>query len=509
MTENQTTIHNVNEQTQRQHSRILIVGSGLGGIGMGRQLLVDGETDFIIIERADSLGGTWRDNTYPGCACDVPSHLYSFSFHLNPEWSRVHAPQPEILRYVEEVARDTGVINHFQFGVELISANWDDASEQWCVETSRGVYTAQILITATGHLSDPKLPSVDGIETFKQIMFHSARWNHEVDLAGKRVGVVGTGASAVQIVPEVAKVASHLTVFQRSAPWIRPRSEHQYTVAERRMFTRAPETLQRLRSDMYWGAEQLFLEKRVVSQFMAVGAQTARDHLHSQVDDPELLRKLTPNYGFGCKRTLRTNAYYPTFNLPHVELTVSKIERATPTTLITEDGVEHDVDVLIFATGFEAADLPISHRIRGRGGKLLADHWENGPQAVAGITVHDYPNLFILNGPNSSVVASIIFMIECQASYVAGAIRYMKENALSWIEPTQEAENAFAADIDRRSVGTVWLEGNCDSWYVDERSGRLTALWPDFARRYLLENSQFNPDGYELATESELDLAQV
>ncbi|WP_216644870.1 NAD(P)/FAD-dependent oxidoreductase [Microbacterium sp. SYP-A9085] len=480
----------------------LIVGSGFAGIAMGRQLLVDGDDDFLILERASGIGGTWRDNIYPGCACDVPSHLYSYSFALNPEWSRVHATQPEILAYMERVAEESGVIGHVRLNADVLAAAWDDDAEEWLVDTTRGRFVARNLITASGHLSDPKLPELEGLATFRGELFHSARWNPDADFKGKRIGVVGTGASAVQIVPEIAKVASQLTVFQRSAPWIRPRAEREYTVAERRMFARAPETLLQIRADMYWGAEALFLEKRLDLSLIDTAEQTALAHLADQIHDPELLEKLTPDYRFGCKRTLRSNDYYPAFLRPNVSLVTDAITRVTEVGLTTMDGSLHELDVIIFATGFEAADMPIAHRIRGRGGELLADHWSGGEQALAGLSVHGFPNMFVLNGPNSSIVASIIFMIECQVSYASGALRYAREHGVRWMEATQEAEDAFGADIDRRAESTVWLKGDCDNWYVDERSGRLTALWPDFARRFLIENSHFSPHGYEVSHRS-------
>jgi len=474
----------------------LIVGSGFAGIAMGRQLLVDGDDDFLIVERASRIGGTWRDNVYPGCACDVPSHLYSYSFRLNPDWSRVHATQPEILEYMEAVARDEGVLGHVRFDADVLGADWDDGAEEWVVDTTAGRFRAQSLVTASGHLSDPKLPRIEGLDAFGGRLFHSARWDPEIDLTGKRVAVVGTGASAVQIVPEVAKVAEHLTVFQRSAPWIRPRAERAYTLAERRMFARAPETLQQVRSDMYWGAEALFMEKRLDLGLIDAAERTALDHLAAQIPDPELRAKLTPDYRFGCKRTLRSNDYYPTFLLPHVELVTDAITHVVPSGVVTADETLREFDVIVFATGFEAADLPIAHRIRGRRGELLADHWRMGEQALAGLSIHGFPNLFVLNGPNASIVASIIFMIECQVSYASGALRYAREHGLRWMEATQEAEDAFAADIDERAEHTVWLKGDCGNWYVDERSGRLTALWPDFARRFLRENARFSPEGY-------------
>jgi cation diffusion facilitator CzcD-associated flavoprotein CzcO len=490
---------------ERRHSQILLIGTGFCGIGMARRLIRSGFTDLVVLERGDSVGGTWRDNTYPGVACDAPSHLYSYSFALNPNWSRVYAPGREIWQYLVDVALREGVERHVRFNTDVLGATWDEDGSFWVVETDRGTYTAHFLITASGHLSDPKLPDIPGLDRYEGEMFHSAKWDASLDLAGKRIGVIGTGASAIQIIPEIAPEAASLTVFQRSAPYIVPRLDRAYTEAEKRMFGRLPETMRRIRDEMYWNGEARYPERRLIEAFTSQVRQSALGHLASQVSDPELRAKLTPDYEVGCKRILRANNYYPTFALPHVHLEVNRIVESTPRGLRTADQMEHELDAIILATGFEASDLPLAHVITGRGGLRLSEHWLGGEQGVAGVGVHGFPNLFVMNGPHAGLGAgSIIFMLETQISYVGGAFDYIRANDVRTIEATQEAEDAFGADMDERAKGSVWLDGGCRSWYVDQRNGRLTTIWPDFTRRYNMENGTLDPSGYAIERRREL-----
>lgn len=491
--------------TAREHTHILQVGAGICGIGMARRLIKSGLTDLIVLERGDSVGGTWRENVYPGVACDAPSHLYSYSFALNPNWSRVYSPGPEIWQYLMDVARREGVESYVRFNTNMLSATWDEESSIWVCETNRGTVTCDFLITAGGHLAEPKFPDISGLDSFAGQMFHSSRWDQNADLRGRRIGVIGTGASAIQIVPELAPDAEQLVVFQRSAPYIVPRLDREYTEAEKRMFERLPETMQRLRDEMYWNGEARFPERRMIEAFTGQVRRSALDHLANQVADPEIRAKLTPDYEVGCKRILRANNYYPVFDLPQVHLETNRIVEVTANGVRTADGVLHELDVLILATGFEASDLPLAHVIFGRDGVILADHWRRGDQGVAGVGIHGFPNLFFMNGPHAGLGAgSIMFMLETQISYVGSAFDYIERNSLLEVEATQEAEDAFGRDMDERAKGSVWIDGGCHTWYVDERSGRLTAIWPDFTRRYNMENATFRPEAYAIVGRQQL-----
>ena len=483
-------------QPSATHAKIAIIGSGFAGLGLAIQLRRRGEEDFVILERASDVGGTWRDNTYPGAACDIQSHLYSYSFRPNPDWSRVYATQPEIHAYLREAAVDEGVLPHIVFDAELLESTWRPDAGHWALETTAGSFTADYVVTAAGHLSDPKLPQIPGLERFSRPMFHSAQWDHSFDPAGKRVGVIGSGASGIQVVPELAKTAEQLTVFQRSAPYIIPRVDHEYTDGQKSMFRRMPETAQALRDELYWGNEARFPQRRGIADFIAKIEATALDHLHAQVPEGELREQLTPDYMIGCKRILISNDYYPTFLRENVALETSGIVEVTETGIRTNDG-EVELDALVLCTGFEAADLPITHRIFDEHGRSMAESWTQGGAAFACSTVAGYPNLFIMNGPNSGLGAgSIIFIIESQIRYILGALDYMAEADASVIEITQEAQDRFIASVDARAEDTVWLNGGCHSWYVDHRYGRLTTVWPDFMHKFRREAGTFRPDEY-------------
>jgi cation diffusion facilitator CzcD-associated flavoprotein CzcO len=479
-----------------KHSKIVIIGSGFAGLGLAIQLRRRGQHDFVVLERAGDVGGTWRDNTYPGAACDIQSHLYSYSFRPNPDWSRVYATQPEIHAYLREAAADEGVLPHIVFDADLLEATWQPDAQHWTLDTTAGGFTADFVVTAAGHLSDPKLPDIPGLERFERPMFHSAQWDHSFDPAGQRVGVIGSGASGIQIVPELAKGAAKLTVFQRSAPYIIPRVDHEYTEAEKAMFRRMPETAQALRDELFWGNEARFPQRRGIADFIAKIEATALDHLAAQVPEGELRRKLTPDYMIGCKRILISNDYYPTFLRENVELETSGIVGMTEDSIVTRDG-EHELDALVLATGFEASDLPITHRIFDENGRSMADAWTRGGAAYSCSTVAGYPNLFIMNGPNSGLGAgSIIYIVESQIQYILGALDFMEGAGASTIEITQEALDRFVDSVDARAEDTVWLNGGCKSWYVDSRFGRLTTVWPDFMVKFRRENGRFRPDEY-------------
>lgn len=371
---------------------VLIIGSGFSGLGMAVRLKREGKRDFIVLERANDVGGTWRDNHYPGAACDIQSHLYSYSFRPNPRWSRVYASQGEIHAYLRATAQEEGIVPHIRYGATVTNARWDESSSMWRVETTRGIFMAPVLVSAAGHLSDPAYPEIDGIDRFQGRIFHSAQWDHSYDYKGKRVGVIGTGASAIQIVPELAKDAAQLTVFQRSAPYIIPRRDHEYTEVEKSLFERFPESAQELRDELFWGNESRFPQRRQVPAFIEQIKSMATNHLNNQVEDADLRQKLTPHYEIGCKRILISNDYYPTLQQENVSLETHGISEIDEHGIVLKNGERIDLDLIVVATGFEATDLPIASVIHGSNGIRLADKWEMGGQAYACTTVSGFPN---------------------------------------------------------------------------------------------------------------------
>lgn len=481
-----------------EEAEVLVIGTGFSGLGLGVALKREGKSDFIMLERADKVGGTWRDNTYPGAACDIQSHLYSYSFRPNPNWSRVYCQQPEIHEYLCATARDEGLLSHIRFGCEVTRAVWEEDRGTWRVETVGGTFRGRALVAASGHLSDPSYPDIPGRESFAGQIFHSARWDHEAELAGKRVGIIGTGASSIQIVPELAGQVRHLTVFQRTPPYIVPRRDHFYSAAEKGMFARFPETMQAIRDELFWGNEARFPQRRQVPAFIDQVRTTALNHLASQVEDPVLRAKLTPAYEIGCKRLLISNDYFPALVRPDVSLETAGIERITPEGVVTSEGTLIPLDVLIVATGFEAARLPIAERIKGRGDRTLADTWSDGGAAFACATIDGFPNFFMMLGPNTGLGAgSIIYMVETQIGYITEGLGFIRDRS-AIVEPTPEARQDYVATIYARAEGTVWTAGGCKSWYLDPESGKLTTLWPDFMSQFRRENGTFSTVGYDI-----------
>jgi len=474
------------------HLRVAIVGSGFGGLGTAIRLKQEGIEDFLVFERADDLGGTWRDNSYPGCACDVPSHLYSFSFAPNPGWSRSFSPQPEIWTYLRRCTDRFGIGPHLRYGHEVQAARWDEAAKHWRLETSRGTWTADVLVSAAGPLHEPAVPSLPGMESFAGTAFHSARWDHEHDLTGRDVAVIGTGASAIQFVPEIAPKVGNLRLFQRTAPWIIPRGDRALSRAERALYRAMPLAQQVARASIFLTQEASavgFLHPRLgrLAQFVA-----AR-HLRRSVPDPELRAQLTPPYAIGCKRVLRSDDYLPALTRPNVDLVTTGIREIRPHGIVTTDGVEHPVDTIIYGTGFRATDSPIADRVTGRDGRTLADAWQGSPEAYLGTSVSGFPNLFLLLGPNTVLGhTSVVYMVESQLAYVLGALRHLDDAGVAAVEPRPEAQEAFRADVDRRMRSTVWSVGGCKSWYID-RTGRNSVIWPSFASAYRRRLRRFDP----------------
>jgi len=480
--------------------KILIIGAGFTGLGTAIKLLKAGHDDFVVLERRADVGGVWYDNNYPGIACDVPSHFYSFSFRTKPDWSKIQSPGGEIQEYLRDCAEQEGIIPFIRFDTEMVESRWDAAAKHWVVTTDSDTYHAQFLLTGAGHLADEFTPDIEGLDSFPGHVFHSARWDHSVDLKGKRIGVVGSGASAIQIVPEMQKIASELVVFQRSAPYMNIRNDHAYTDAEKRTFERNPDVLEHLRAWIFWFGEEQYAQRRMVPKYIQDAKNVAMAHMENQVSDPELRKKLTPTYEIGCKRRLSSSSYYPAVASPNVKVEATALARIEGSRAFGASGQGYDLDALVLATGFEAVRMPFTTRIFNDAGTSLDEHWDNGMQALDAIAVAGYPNLFIIYGPNTGLGSnSAVYVIEAQVDYVISALEYLEQNQLAVFEAKAEAEEQFMDHIHEVAEGTVWLDGGCSSWYVDDRSGRLTVIWPDFPHIFREENSQFRPSVYELS----------
>lgn len=481
-----------------EHHKVVVIGSGFAGLGMAIKLKEQGEEDYVVLERGDEVGGTWRDNSYPGAACDVPSRLYSFSFAPNAEWTRSFSPQPEILAYLKRCADQFGVRPKIRLGTTATKATWSDDDQRWTIETTAGPLQADVVIAAAGSLSDPRFPDIPGVEDFEGKRFHSAAWDHAHDLSGERVAVIGTGASSIQIVPKIQPQVASLKVFQRTPAWIIPRTDRDFTRLEKEAYKRLP-ALQRLaREAIYWSRELYVIGFTRALQVMKVPEAISRRHLKTQVPDPELRRKLTPNYKIGCKRILISNDFYPALSAPNADVVTEKIERITAKGVVTADGVEHEVDTIVFATGFQVTPPPVADAIVGRDGRSLQDVWkEGGMQALRGTTVAGFPNLFFLVGPNTGLGhTSMVYIIEAQIRYVLEALRAMKERRVATVEARPEAQKRWNDEVQRQLQGSVWQTGGCASWYLDQHGNNVT-LWPDFTFRFKAETSTFDPAEYE------------
>ncbi|HET6153195.1 MAG TPA: NAD(P)/FAD-dependent oxidoreductase [Marmoricola sp.] len=478
--------------------RVLVIGAGFAGLGTAIKLDEAGQSDFVVVDKGDSVGGTWRDNTYPGAACDVPSQLYSFSFAPNPNWSRSFSPQPEIHAYLQDVAQRSGVLDRFFFGVTVQDASWDETDLVWTVVTSAGTVLADVVISGSGGLSEPKLPEINGIESYAGQVFHTARWDHSVDLTGKRVAIIGTGASAIQVIPEIATKVAHLDVYQRTAPWVMPRHDRAYTGVEKVGFRFVPGLQKLYRTAIYWGRETYVPGFTKIPWMLTPAKSMAVGNIKKGVSDPALQAKVTPDFQIGCKRILISNTYYPALAQDNVDVVTDRIAEITPTGVVTADGTARDVDVLIVATGFYTTDQPIAHHIKGREGRTLGDVWaESGMRSYKGTTTTGFPNLFQIVGANTGLGhSSMVFIIESQIAYIVSALQQMGADRIGAVEPTQAAQDSWSDDMHRRMQPTVWSTGGCASWYLDEH-GRNTTLWPrtTFAFRNLTRT--FDIDQYE------------
>lgn len=464
---------------EHEHVRVAVIGSGFGGLGAAVRLRREGITDFVVLERADSVGGTWRDNSYPGCACDVPSHLYSFSFAPHPDWPRTFSGQRHIRAYLEHVTDLFGLRPHLRLDSEVKLMTWDDEHLRWTIETTRGTLTADVVVSATGPLSDPKVPDVPGLESFPGKVFHSARWDHDYDLRGKRVAVVGTGASAIQIVPAIQPQVGRLTLFQRTPPWVLPRVDRAISGAERWLHRRLPVTAQ-VRRGLLWGIRELQVQaftKR--PDELGLVEQLAKRNMARAIKDPALRARLTPDYRIGCKRILLSSAYYPALARPNVDVVASGLSEIRGSTLVAADGTEAEVDAIVFSTGFHVTDMPIAERVVGAEGITLAESWKNGMRALRGASAAGFPNWMTIIGPNTGLGnSSMILMIESQLNYMADYLRQLDVlGGRTALDARPAAVDAWNDRVQERMKRTVWSTGGCTSWYLDA-SGRNTTIWP-------------------------------
>jgi cation diffusion facilitator CzcD-associated flavoprotein CzcO len=467
---------------------VLIVGAGFSGLGMAIKLLQKTTKSFLVIEKADEIGGTWYANQYPGCACDIPSHLYSFSFDRNPNWSRMYSGRDEIQNYLKSCAEQFGVNPFIRVNTSMQEAIWDEATSLWQVTTGDGaLIRTRVLVSAVGALHVPRFPEIPGMEKFAGPSFHSTWWDHTVPLDGKRVAVIGTGASAIQFVPEVAPKVSKLSIFQRTPPWIVPKLDFAIPERWRKRFKSLPAFTWLLRTMLFWLYELrvwAFLGKLPVLRNR--GEKMARDHIAAQVADPELRARLTPDYQFGCKRVLISNDFYPALQRANVEFVTEGIREFREHSIVTQDGTEHSVDVLIYATGFRVTEPLHNTRVVGRNGVDIHQAWKDRISAYLGITVSGFPNFFLLLGPNTGLGHnSVVLMSEAQIGYVMDSLRLMRKRGSKVMEVKPTTQQRFVEELRQRLAGTVWESGGCKSWYQDARTGESPVIWPGSVVAYM------------------------
>jgi cation diffusion facilitator CzcD-associated flavoprotein CzcO len=483
---------------------VVIVGAGFAGICMGVSLKKAGIHDFVIIEGEDGPGGTWRVNTYPGAACDVQSHLYSFSFEPNPNWSRMFSPQEEILKYQEHCCEKYGLNPHCEFNTYVQSATLDEHEGKWRVEASNGVtYIADFVVSGSGGLSKPAYPDIQGKESFKGPAFHSAQWDHTVSLKGKRVAVIGSGASAIQLVPAIVDEVTHIDYYQRTPSWVLPKPDREVTSVEKSLFKAIP-ALQNL----YRGAIYAAMEARAVGfvvdpRIMSLAQKFAEGFIKKEIKDPELRKKVTPTYTMGCKRILMANDYYPALAKEHVEVITDSISSIDQQGITTSDGKHRPVDVIIYCTGFYAAENVLQFDIIGKEGRNLDQEWQDGAEAYLGTAVSGYPNMFIIVGPNTGLGHnSMIYMIESQVHYIMEALKYARKNDVQLLDVKPEVQKQYNEKIHARLDKSVWNAG-CTSWYRT-KSGKNTTLWPGFTFEFRARTYFFKPGDFVLTKRSEL-----
>jgi cation diffusion facilitator CzcD-associated flavoprotein CzcO len=480
------------------HHEVVIVGAGISGIAAAIKLREAGVRDVVILEKAETYGGTWRANTYPGCACDVPSNLYSFSFAPNSDWSRVYGTQPEILAYVDRVARDHGLEEVTRFGVELLGADWDDTTQRWRLSTTAGALTARFVVAAAGPWNEPKVPDLPGLADFPGEVWHSARWNHDVDLDGKRVAVIGTGASAVQFVPEIQKQVAGLHLFQRTAHWVLPKVDHPVPAAEKWVKRNVPLFERTLGAVEYVAMEGVGAAFHHPRPWMHALQKVGQAHLRATVRDRELREKLTPQYLLGCKRILFSNNYLQSLTKPNVEVHATGVERVEGSTVVGSDGTTAEVDAIILGTGFHILDMPVADLVRGADGRTLAEHWAGSPEAYLGTVVAGFPNAFVVLGPSLGTGHSSAFAIaEAQVALIVDAVTTARSQGWATLAVRPQTQAAYVDEVQAALAGTAYNAASCHSYYVDS-NGRNSFSWPWSTGELVRRVSRFNPADYEI-----------
>lgn len=478
---------------------VAVVGAGFAGIGVGIALKNRNIENFVIFEGEEDVGGSWRTNTYPGCACDVPSHLYSYSFELNPNWNEAYSRQEDIKKYIEHCADKYNIRPHVRFNTRVTEAKFDEERGLWRLTSSDGVVTeARVLVPATGALSHPKYPDIAGRDNFKGVALHAARWDDSVDLKGKRIGVIGTGASAIQVIPSVAPEAGHLTVFQRTASWVLPKQNRVYSEQEHERWAKYP-LLQRLqRLSLYWTMESALPALMWYPKLLKVGEKLHKQALYRDIKDPELRAKLTPNYKVGCKRTLVSDDYFKTFARDDVSLVTDGIECITEKGIKTADGVEHELDILIYASGYEIGEAAFPYEIYGRGGVSLHEYWGDQRKAYYGMNVSNFPNMLLIMGPNSGPGhTSVLVYQEAQYNYVAKYTQHLLSHGYRYMDVKENVQNDQFTWFQKRMGNSSWLSG-CSSWYLNE-DGTNSTMWPGFSFEYVVRTWRLNPNVYQTA----------
>jgi len=487
-------------EPQREHFRVAIIGSGFSGLGMAIALKQSGESSFVVFEKDAGVGGTWRVNNYPGCACDVQSHLYSYSFEPNPNWTRMFAPQPEIRAYLEHCARKYNVMPHLRLQHTVSETRWSETQQLWMIRDSNGrEYTANALVAGIGGLSTPSIPDIKGLANFSGKVFHSQQWDHDYSLNGKRVAVIGTGASAIQFVPQIQPRVKQLDLYQRTPPWILPKPDRAITATEHRFFQRFP-LLQKLwRGIIYSQLETRVLGFAVSPKIMALPRTLAQHHIRSQIKNPVLQRKVTPDYMLGCKRVLISDDYYPSLTQANVDVITTGIREINSTGVLTTDGQQRDVDAIILGTGFRISDFVPRGMIFGRNAVDIVEEWRDGPQVYKGICASGFPNLFFLMGPNTGLGhSSMVYMIESQIRYTMDALTQMKRNGWRSLDVKPDVQANYNRSVQGTLGHSVWNAGGCSSWYLHPVTGRNTTLWPGFTFSYRHQTREFDADAYRI-----------
>lgn len=477
----------------------IILGTGYGGIGMGAQLTKDGTENYLILEAADEVGGVWRDNTYPGAACDTQALIYCYSYFLNLGVSRMFAGQDEMLDYLKAMAKEFNLYEHIKFNHRITRSEWLEDMKAWEVETATGeTFYGRVFVGAWGQLSKPKIPNFPGRERFKGVQFHSAEWDHSTDLGNKKVATIGNAASAVQLVPEVAKVAGHLAVFQRSANYILPRNQIIFSEEELQEFQENPDSYRAIRQEIHDTREAGFERTRTGTDSAAEGVEQAMEHLRSQVNDPALVEKLTPTFAFGCKRILRSDDFYPTFNRENVSLITEGIAEITEHGIRTADGVEHEFDVIIYATGFYSQEFQGDLKVIGRGGLDLRERWGNSPEAYLGMSVDGFPNFFMLYGPNTNLNHhSVVAMLEEQDKYISQAVDFLRDNPDKVLDVDPQVLREFNDRIQAELQDSAF-SADCSSWYKNE-DGKVINNWSGNVAEYQELTRELHVDDYRVA----------